>query len=440
MKGPRSPGPRNSFTGPRSSDPRGRPTRPPEPAAAPARPAAPLVQLPARRPGSLPAVTLMRPWADAIREGRPWVFTDAVQMPSGLAAGDVADLVDTSGAFIARGMVEPESPLAFRVWTTDETVAVDERLLRRRLESAAESRAASVGSNVTGFRLCHGEGDGIPGLQCDLYGTIASLRTDGRLGVAWERRFVDAVKAVAKPTAIVVRNPHVEDSAARVVFGKVAGEVVISEGDRRFWVDVLAGQKTGFFLDQRENRDRIGKMSRGRDVLNLFGYTGGFSVAAALGGARRVVTVDIAKPAVETARRNFELNGLDPAGHGFVAADAFDVLASAAQTPGEFDLIVVDPPSFAPNQKSLDRALRAYGKLAELAFKAVRPGGFVASASCSSHVRMDAFLDLLAKAAVSACVDTTVLTVAGAGPDHPTRLGFPEGSYLKFVLTHVRPR
>ena len=390
-------------------------------------------------------VRLRRPIADSIRAGYPWVFADTLAAAQSLADGEVVDLVDAVGDFVARGTVEPRSPLAFRAWTLDPKETVGPELVERRLAAALAARRELLRPDVTGFRVCHGENDAIPGLQCDLYGDVASLRTDGALGVAWEETFVGAVRRVVAPRAIVVRNPHVGEGEARVVHGEVRGEVEIVEHGRRFLVDVLRGQKTGFFLDQRENRDRVGSIARGRRVLNLFGYTGGFSVAAAQGGAARVTTVDIAAPAVDAARRNFERNGLDPAAHEFLARDAFDVLAELAATadpktgskPAPFDLIVLDPPSFAHSRKMVPRAAKAYEKLNELALRALPIGGWLATASCSSHVRESDFLGYLATAAQRAGREITLASVAGAAPDHPVRLGFEDGRYLKFVLLRV---
>ena len=382
-------------------------------------------------------IKLTKPLEEAVSGGHPWVFADALALPPGLRDGEVVDLADRRGAFLARGTVEPRSPLAFRVWTLDPREKVDAELVERRLTAALELRRALLRPDVTGFRACHGESDQIPGLQCDLYDDVASLRTDGELGVAWEEPFVGAVARVLSPRAIVVRNPRIADGVARVVAGRVDGEVLIVEHGRRYLVDVIAGQKTGFFLDQRENRDRVGALARGRRVLNVFAYTGGFSVAAALGGAARVTTVDLAGPAVDAARRNFERNGLDPAAHEFVTQDAFDLLAELAQAPPRFELIVLDPPSFAPSRKAVPRALKAYEKLNELALRALPPGGLLATASCSSHVREADFLAVLATAARRARRRFAVAGVHGAGPDHPIRLGFPEGRYLKFVYGRV---
>lgn len=385
---------------------------------------------------TLPAVHLSQTVETHILHGHPWVFRDALRLPPGLQDGDVADLFDRQGRFVARGTVEPSSALAFRAWTTRQDEAVDEDLLLKRLQRAALLRQDLLSPDITGYRLCHGENDHIPGLQCDIYDGIASLRTDGRLGLAWEDRFVRAVRAIAQPSAVVVRNPH-REGGARLVYGSVPHEVTIREGDRLFYVDILHGQKTGFFLDQRENRDRIARLAAGRRVLNCFSYTGGFSVAAALHGAEHVTTVDLAAPAVETAERNFTLNDIPLAPHTFRAEDAFDVLAEQAAHPGRYDLIILDPPSFAPSRKALPRAKKAYTKLNELALRALPPGGWLATASCSSHIREADLLDILNEAARDAQRELTIASVSAAGPDHPRRLGFAEGSYLNFILAWV---
>jgi 23S rRNA (cytosine1962-C5)-methyltransferase len=387
--------------------------------------------------GPMKTIQLKKPLEDAVRRGHPWVFRDALKLREGLRAGQVVDLLDRQGGFLARGTVEPGSALAFRAWTLDRKEAVDAALVHRRLERAAALRAEILDPRVTGYRLCHGENDDLPGLQCDIYDGIASLRTDNRLGLAWEEAYLDAIRAVANPRAIVVRNPRRNDGEPVVIEGQVPREVIIEEVGRKFVVHILEGQKTGFFLDQRDNRDRVAALSPGRSVLNCFSYTGGFSVAAALAGASRVVTVDIAKPAIEAAKRNFDINQIPRKGHGFLAADAFDVLADASKRPGEFDLIVLDPPSFAPSRKAVPKALRAYERLNEFAMRALPPGGWLISASCSSHIGEKALMECIAEGARKAGRHTTVAGVFGPGPDHPRRLGFPEGHYLKFFMLRV---
>ena len=389
------------------------------------------------------AIELLKPEvAKHVRHGHPFVWRAALRLPADLQVGEVVELRERGGRFVARGTVDPSSPVAFRAWTLDPNEALDEALLVRRLEQAAALRREVIAPDVTAYRLCHGENDRVPGLQCDLYigegsGTVAALRTDGALGIAWEERFVAAVRRVTCCDAVVVRNPERDRGAARLVFGALPDELIVRERTRRFHVDVLRGQKTGLFLDQRDNRDRVGALAAGRRVLNLFCYTGGFSLAAAQGGATIVRSVDIAAPAVDEARRNFELNGIDPKPHVFEAADAFVLLGELARRPPAYDLCVLDPPAFAPNESSLPDARRAYLRLNELALRALPAGGWLATASCSSHLREAEFLAILGEAAQRARRAVTVAGVHGAAPDHPVRPGFPEGHYLKFVLLRI---
>ncbi len=389
------------------------------------------------RKQNLPQIKLKKPLEDAVRGGHPWVFRDALRMREGLTAGQAVDLMDREGRFLARGTVDPDSSLSFRVWTLRPEEDIDEAFITRRLARAQALRQEVLDPRVTGYRLCHGENDGVPGLQCDIYDGIASLRTDGMLGLAWEESFVNAVRKVAKPRAIVVRNPRRDKGKPRIIEGKVPAEVVISEVDRRFGVNIMEGQKTGFFLAQRDNRTRVAALCPGRHVLNCFAYTGGFSVAAALAGASRVVTVDIAKPAVASARRNFELNDIPVDAHGFEAVDAFDLLADTAKHPGQYDLIILDPPSFASGRKSVPKALKAYEALNHFAIKALPPGGWLVTASCSSHIGEKNLMELVSRAARRADRETTVAGVFGAGLDHTRRLGFPEGHYLNLLMVKV---
>ncbi|TVQ95303.1 MAG: class I SAM-dependent rRNA methyltransferase [Deltaproteobacteria bacterium] len=378
---------------------------------------------------------LTRDIGASLRAGHPWVFSDVVRMPRGMQAGDVATLHAPDGRFLARGLVDPESDLAFRVFTLRRDEGVDGDLLTRRLEAALDLRTSIVSPDISGLRLVHGENDHLPGFQVDRYGSVLSIRSDGRMGLAWEDRVIDRLCALLpSSSAVVARNPHATEGRARLVRGALDGPVTIVEEGRRFLVDVMTGQKTGFFLDQRDNRSRVARLAPDRRVLNLFAYTGGFSVAAALAGARQVHTVDISPAAVELARENFRLNGVNPADHAFTTADAFDVLEEAASRPGEWDVIVVDPPSFASSRRTRTRALGAYRRLNRLAMQALAPGGWLATATCSSHVSESDFLTVLGEAAGEAGRQMTLAGVHGAGADHPVRLGFPEGRYLTFVL------
>lgn len=375
----------------------------------------------------------------SLRRGHPWVFHDAVRLHPGTSDGDVVLVRTSEGKPVGTAIAEPSSGLQLRMWSLSHDGTLDTAALATRLEEAAAWRRATLPPDVTGYRLCHGENDGVPGLHADVYGDVLALRTDGRMGLRWRDRFIHALKPLGPWRAIVHRNPLHNEGKAQLLEGSLDGLVEMQEGARRYWVDVLHGQKTGFFCDQRENRDLLQSCSAGADVLNLFAYTGGFSVAAALGGARRVTTVDLAAPAIALASQNMTLNQVDPGAHVFAAEDAFGFLDRAEHHQQQWDIVVVDPPSFTNEKEHVDRALRAYERLNAAALRRVLPGGLLATASCSSRITEDAFLGMLARAASRQGLRLAVTAIRGAGADHPVSPSFPEGRYLKFVLARVLP-
>jgi 23S rRNA (cytosine1962-C5)-methyltransferase len=381
-----------------------------------------------------PRLRLSKPVEASVRRGNPWVFADALEPLDQVADGDVVDLVTREGLFVARGTIEPRSQLRFRAWTARFDQKVDEALVSQRIDSAVSLRRALLSPDITGFRAVHGENDRVPGLHCDLYGDLAVLRVDGHLGGRWLDAYLSGVVSSLAPASAVLREPHRDNGQPRLLFGDSTDEVLIREGERQFIVHPLTGQKTGFFLDQRDNRDRITALARDKRVLNLCCYTGGFTVAAGLGGAREVVSVDISGAALETARENVKLNGLDASRFSFAKADVFEWLADEPRRAARFDMVIVDPPSFAASAKTARDGGKAYVRLNELAMKATAPGGWFVSASCSSHLRMEGFVDLLAAAAERAERIYTVVEMRGAGVDHPTLPAFPQGAYLKCVI------
>jgi 23S rRNA (cytosine1962-C5)-methyltransferase len=288
--------------------------------------------------------------------------------------------------------------------------------------------------------VVHGENDRMPGLVVDLYAGCAVVVLDGDAAAAFWRPRLAAVLDGLDDAGLVA--PHAwlrpvrggDGGGGLVLRGAPPEKLAIHERGARFEVDVRRGQKTGFFLDQRDNRTLVGRHAAGARVLNLFAYTGGFSVHAALGGARHVTTVDIAAPAIEAARTNVALSGLDAEAHAFATADAFAFLDDARAHRRTWDVVIVDPPSFAPNERARAKALVAYAKLFALAAEVVEPGGLLAAASCSSHVSEIDFLGALADAQRRSGRAITARVIAGAASDHPVVPGFPEGRYLKFAL------
>lgn len=393
---------------------------------------------------SEPVATLRRDLTRALRSGHPWIYREALAIPPGLRTGESVAVQDAGGRFVARGRYAADSPLAVRVYTLDPAEAVDDALLRRRLGQALALRRAALDVRETSaFRLCNGEGDLLPGVVVDVYDTVAVVRFDDAAAAAWREALVAALRGPelsdVSITAVIERG---RGAQAAVLFGAApSGEVTIREHGTPMLVDVMQGQKTGLFLDQRENRRLLRRYAAGRSVLNCFSYTGGFSLQAALGGASQVTSVDTARAALETGRRCFAANGLEAAPVGattgryqFLSEDVFVHLRRAVACGVRHGLVVVDPPSFAPSEKTLPRALAAYRELFALALGTVAPGGLLAASSCSSHVDANAFLEAVAAAGQAAGRSLRLLEFPGQPADHPTLPAFPEGRYLKFAL------
>ena len=391
-------------------------------------------------------VEIDRAAAQAVRRGHPWVWRNAVRRaPASLHVGTPVSLHADDGTFAGRGLWDPESPIAVRVYTTSSSQQLDLALLTNNVARAIEARETWFqASDTNAYRLCNGEGDRVPGVVLDRYADVVVARFDGEAIVPWARALLEALWPQLEARgmrSLVWRMPRRDKTELQGIAGEEApSRVIVLERGMRMVVDLAHGQKTGAFLDQRENRRRVRSMSRGARVLNMFSYAGGFSCAAALGGATHVTSVDIAHPAHAIAQETFRLNGLDPSAHTFVTSDAFSWLAHAHARNDRFSLVISDPPSFAPSERTLPRALSAYRKLHEACIRVVARGGVFCAASCSSHVTMDAFLTTLDDQ-VTMGREFRVLETFGQPLDHSTTPGWPEGRYLKFVvLGELQPR
>ena len=381
-------------------------------------------------------VRLKKPLERSIAHGHPWIFRDALA-PHGAEPGDVVTVLDRRDRFLARGLADA-GPIAVRVFTTRDE-PVDVALMTARVEEALALRDRLAPPETDALRLIHGEGDRLPGLVCDRYGPYAVLRFDGQAIERWRSALLDALRRPLRARGVrtlLVRTGRGADKTVQAAWGRLPDDVVeVCERGMTLLADLVHGQKTGLFVDHRPSRYRVRQMARGLRVLNLYAYTGGFSIAAGLGGAARVVTVDVATPAIALAERTWVHNELDPGIHRAVAAD---VAAFLGGRDGEtFDLVVADPPSFAPRESALKKALGAYRALHQAAIDAVSPGGWYLAASCSSHVDRAAFESTLRTAAHAARRPIQVVGRWGAGADHPVPLGFPEGEYLTVVLVRA---
>lgn len=383
-------------------------------------------------------VKLSRALERTIAHGHPWVYRDALERFNA-APGSVLTLLDRRGRFLARGLAEA-GPIGMRVFTTRDE-PLDDTWLQGRLERALALRAQVIPPETDAYRLVHGEGDGLPGLVVDRYAGFATFRLDGRAIETWRHRVV----ACAQPRLaalgienLLAKRGRGEDKHVEVLAGRAPeGTLEVREHGMVLPVDLVRGQKTGLFLDHRGSRRTVRELAAGHDVLNLYAYTGGFSIAAGLGGARRVTTVDVAPGAVELARAGWLANGLDARAHDAQATDARSFLEEAAGRGRAWTLIVADPPSFAPNEASKAKALRAYKAMHRGVLEVLAPGGLYLAASCSSHVDREAFEGTLREAAHGGRRSLQILGRWGAGPDHPVRLGFPEGDYLTVTLTRA---
>jgi 23S rRNA (cytosine1962-C5)-methyltransferase len=386
---------------------------------------------------------LQKDLARHLRAGHPWVFRKALaRAPKGLPAGTIVDVVEND-RFVARGYLDPLSAITVRILTREEGEAVDAPFWRRRVARALALRRELV-SDTTAYRLLHGESDGLPGVVADRYQRFAVLKLYSAGLTPHRADIVEALRAECGDLAGVYGRdeiPRDDDDegggpAGRVLWGAEPPELLaIDEHGLKILVDVRRGQKTGLFLDQRENRRLVRELAHGRpEALNLFSYTGGFSVAAALGGARHVVSCDLDKDALQLARQNFKENGLDPADHAFATGDAFELLAAYKKQGRRFDLVVCDPPAFAKSQKAVEGALAGYASLNRAALQVLAPGGLLVTCSCSARVSAEQFTEAVKEAAYKARVELSLVAETRQPPDHPISLQFREGRYLKALV------
>lgn len=376
----------------------------------------------------------------------PWVFSGALKnIPDGLASGTPVKLVNEEGGFLAQGYFNSYSQIAVRLWSWDENETVDEKFFEKKISDAYALRKQLVASKKTdSYRLVHSENDLLPGLIVDKYGEYLVLQFHTTGIEFWKDAIVKALKKVLEPTGIYersdVRTRGIEgaEKKAGLLFGKVPERIKISENGYKFWVDVMGGQKTGFFLDQRDKRQALAKYAEDKTVLNCFSYSGGFSVYALGAGAKHVVSVDASESALELAVENVKLNKLDVKKCDFVCGDVKQYLFDANQEEKKkFDVIVLDPPAFVKDRHKVKEGLMGYKKINEMALRILPSNGVLVSASCSAHVTLSDFRYMLSESAGHTRRSLQVLETYTHGIDHPELVSFMEGEYLKCVFARV---
>lgn len=379
----------------------------------------------------------------SLKRKHPWVFSGAVAKVEGSAeAGETVEVRGSDGAWLARAAYSPQSQIRARVWTWAEE-EIDAAFFARRIADAARTRAAlRIESTSDSMRLVHGESDGLPGIVADRYGDTVVVQILSTGAERWRDAVADAlyslsgIERVWERSDADVRGLEGLEPRSGLMRGPGRnGEHIIHDHGLKFRIEIESGHKTGFYLDQSDNRLLLRSLTRGRDVLDCFTYTGGFAINALHGGATSVAAMDSSGPALELARANAALNGLrEP---DVLEADVFQALRKMRDQGRKFDVIVLDPPKFAPTAAHAEKASRAYKDINLLAFKMLRPGGFLMTFSCSGGVSGELFQKIVAGAALDAGAEARVERWLHAAPDHPVALNFPEGEYLKGLLCRV---
>lgn len=387
-----------------------------------------------------------------LRGGHPWVFRDTIGgRPVHAAAGEPVELHDPEGGFVARGIYDPDGPIAVRVLTRDPEEAIDQAAFTRRVKAAANLRnqllpaiAAKEGEALTAYRVVHGEGDYLPGITVDRYGDYLVIHLYSGSLEPHLKVLLDALDEIYKPKGIYMQRRfrplggEGPREPAELVRGAVAPvELEVSEGGLRFGVDVTSPLSSGLFLDLRLGRQAVAARSKGRRVLNLFSYTGALSLYAMAGGATEVVSVDLAARAHARARRNLTLSGLQETGHEFITGDAMAIMARMAERKRHFDMVIIDPPAFAQGRDKNFSVQRDYRDLVRSALLLCRPGALLCCVANAAKFSIEDLMNAMGDGAGQARRFVRVVDQLSLPPDFPVPAGFPEGYYLKVLFGAV---
>ena len=368
----------------------------------------------------------------------PWIFSGAIKRIEGEPdPGETVSVVDSEGNFLAQGAFSPESQIQVRIWTWAENQIINKDFLHKKISSSLDYRD-QIGYHFPMRRLIHGESDGLPGIIADQYGETLVLQLLSCGAEFWKDDLVDILaerggfKTIYERSDVQVRKLEGLPLRKGTLFGPDPDDLIeIREKEFKYWIDIYKGHKTGYYLDQRENRKKIGKLCRGKSVLDCFSYSGGFGMNALKNGAENLTLVDESAGALDLAEKHIRDNGLDLQKVTFKQGDVFEVLRKFRDRAESFDVIILDPPKFAPTAALADRAARGYKDINLLGFKLLNQNGFLATFSCSGGISREFFLKILSGAARDAAVNPKIQLHMRQSADHSSNLTFPEGNYLK---------
>jgi 23S rRNA (cytosine1962-C5)-methyltransferase len=388
-----------------------------------------------------PALILKPSREKSLLRHHPWVFSGAIDRLEGsLTSGETVDVFSSHGEFLARAAFSPSSQIRARVWSFKDEPVNDE-FFRQRIQAAIDFRSnVSLPINSAAYRLIYAESDGLPGLIVDRYAETLVVQFLSAGVEIFRQSIADLLLELTGLSQIFERSDadvrELEGLPARLgpLRGNPPEKCIISENDLQFHVDLVGGHKTGFYLDQHLNRQRVRMLSTDRDVLDCFCYTGGFTLNALAARARSVLSVDASADALALCRENVTLNHLPADRHNLLEGDVFQLLRKFRDESRSFDLIILDPPKFAPTSAQAEKAARGYKDINLLGFKLLRPGGLLVTFSCSGGVDAVLFQSIVASAALDAGVQARIVEHLFQAPDHPVALNFPEGAYLKGLV------
>jgi 23S rRNA (cytosine1962-C5)-methyltransferase len=394
----------------------------------------------------MPALLLKPGREKSLLRRHPWIFSGAVQqVTGGPASGEIVEVLSSNRQFLARAAYSPDSQIRARVWTFEDEPVDAEFFLRRIRSAIATRQTLNIEAQSNAYRLIYAESDGIPGLIVDRYGDVLVLQSLTAGAEVWKERLADllleetGLSTIYERSDADVRELEGLESQVGILRGDLSSFLLpITEHNLKFNVNLQSGHKTGSYLDQRENRLRVRQLANDKEVLDCFCYTGGFTVNGLVGGAKSVLSIDSSAEALEGCRENLALNHLDATRHTALKGDVFQLLRKFRDESRSFDMIILDPPKFAPTAAQAERAARGYKDINLLAFKLLRPGGTLVTFSCSGGIDAELFQRIVAGAALDAGVDAQVLEHLFQGADHPVSLHFPEAAYLKGLICYKR--